>query len=305
MIVITFEGGNGSTKPEVFYNADDKLFQKILPTITNFTSTINASTFQAFTLKSESLTISQIEYELNGAKSTIPYSSSCNFGISSISNKSVTLKITYINEHGVKSLSNTYQFTVNYDPVYTGKGITKVGNPTISKGILSNITSSNYLNTSMSINSLNNYNSLTFNIRFKTTVSPPEFRNLLGYKASTTGAGFRIGIWNNGTTIDFCPQTSPTLRLHGMQDFTMNKWGIIRLIYNLKTKKGTVTYLDDNKQTLLSKNFTLDSTGYYPSNKIQIGFGMNGYPSTGTQIDLNNTWIKNNANNEIISTWNL
>ena len=314
MIRITFEGGDGATKPEVFYNADDKLFTAILPTITDFSSTINASSFQAFTLKSESLTVSQIEYELNGVKTTIPYSSSCNFGISSISDKSVTLKITYINEHGAKSLSNTYQFTVNYDPVFNG--YTVQGDIASQNGSIVSMPNNKNSNghgfsSEVSNKTIYNLNNFEISIKFKFYNAFNNLSNGHFLEYGGNSIGFYLGInaihetstyWDHQLYIKMSEYPYINLMSNTFAGINSDNW--FRFVFTFRKGISVMVeaYNDDTNTLLFSQIFNENRwLGTPPESYLTFGYINTDYICG--QYDLSKTWIKDLDTNEILVPW--
>lgn len=105
---ILFEGGDGATKPEVFYSENDKALIDITPVITNMEDVINPNSFNGFNLKSENTQIDKIEIILNGLISVVDYVTTLNLTL--LNNETNTLDITYINSNGTRSKTTKYSF---------------------------------------------------------------------------------------------------------------------------------------------------------------------------------------------------
>jgi len=104
---ILFEGGDGATKPEVFYNANDKALIEITPVITNMSEQILSTDYNGFTLKSENVNIDKVELNLNGVISTIDFTTN---PLNLVLNTNNTLLITYVSSNGIRSKTTTYVF---------------------------------------------------------------------------------------------------------------------------------------------------------------------------------------------------
>jgi len=117
---ILFEGGDGATKPEVFYNANDKEIASLTPELVTNISSINCDLTNpnTLTLKPVTVNVDKIVYEINNVQTITDYTTNLSINFADYANQDIVLKIAYRSDHDVLSNYLTLNLHVNVNHFY-------------------------------------------------------------------------------------------------------------------------------------------------------------------------------------------
>lgn len=185
--------------------------------------------------------------------------------------------------------------TVNGSPVEvkhinygTTVGYTKVGSPTISNGVVSGFSDSNYLVSSQALD-VANYDNLEFYIRCKTPIEfvTSTWTNYITNGTTVNNAGRTLGVYKGSSNTVF--------NVFGTDMYTYtvseNTWYRVKLVCTSDTQ--TATIYNDDGAILIGP---VSTTRNINNNKtLMIGGGTAANIGSFGQIDLNETYIKANG----------
>lgn len=181
---------------------------------------------------------------------------------------------------------------------YTGKGLTFKGDVKVNGSIASGFSSDSYIETNVNLNVLNSFDTIIFKVKFKQNVFDSQFVNTLGSNScrinSIYGNG-QIGLCNLDHNLTQSTNTK-------ISDY-IGKWLNAETI--LDRKNNTVTYIYRNESGSVigfsKREFDFDFD--FTAENLLIGKGLNEYPAYNLEIDLLDTYVLANNNNNIC-TWN-
>ena len=196
------------------------------------------------------------------------------------SSPQIEVKYTGLNRNALVALFNSMPYNVGY---------TVVGSPTISSGVVSNFSSSNFLTLPGSVSSAQEF----------------EIVGRINLNTSSPSGGYTPIFQSNGYGIILCVTTA--MKLGAYLSATGNSWDLA----NITTFVGTTTlsantnYLAKLKKTATAYELwlkqgnndwnlesTLSSTATIVSGPLRIGYGSRAFEGS---IDLNNTYINING----------
>lgn len=179
-------------------------------------------------------------------------------------------------------------------------GYTVVGSPTVSDGVVSGFSDSNYLRTSQNLFNIQQNDNFEFVTKFKTpndyTLGSSSFYYIIGFGASRIQSyGFTAGIRINKSNKKLS-LTTPIFNYEYSNALVDNTWYYVRF-YRKNRKNCVFEYSTDNKNwisvtQISTKEMLNDGYNY----KLVIGASNTAAVSAliGGQIDLNETYIKIN-----------